>query len=247
MIIIVHRQKFGITPVSILQPLPPQPVNKLVGFWGINDEMEMIVFLEEDENRGDEWTQSSWYERHACNPSNGPQMGDILHVVICYQSRFVRLQNLFMLINAYMHTSYLQKGWKSTITKNYGQAPWCWGVINANSRKSIFSILMEIYKYVVNIANHVGNCKKEADEGSSSPLPVNLCSEYKNKPESLKIASFFLQLWREKISLCLVCLSWCITVSVHRITTTAACMMDLRRYPLDEQNCTLEIESCKWW
>lgn len=32
---------------------------------------------------------------------------------------------------------------------------------------------------------------------------------------------------------------------VSRITTTAACMMDLRRYPLDEQNCTLEIESCK--
>ncbi|PWA23123.1 hypothetical protein CCH79_00002450 [Gambusia affinis] len=28
-----------------------------------------------------------------------------------------------------------------------------------------------------------------------------------------------------------------------RITTTAACMMDLRRYPLDEQNCTLEIEN----
>uniref|UniRef100_A0A8B9SD71 Gamma-aminobutyric acid receptor subunit beta-1 n=1 Tax=Apteryx owenii TaxID=8824 RepID=A0A8B9SD71_APTOW len=28
-----------------------------------------------------------------------------------------------------------------------------------------------------------------------------------------------------------------------QITTTAACMMDLRRYPLDEQNCTLEIES----
>ncbi|KAL2304489.1 hypothetical protein Nmel_013241, partial [Mimus melanotis] len=27
------------------------------------------------------------------------------------------------------------------------------------------------------------------------------------------------------------------------ITTTAACMMDLRRYPLDQQNCTLEIES----
>ncbi|TNN27745.1 Gamma-aminobutyric acid receptor subunit beta-2 [Liparis tanakae] len=22
-------------------------------------------------------------------------------------------------------------------------------------------------------------------------------------------------------------------------------MMDLRRYPLDEQNCTLEIESCE--
>ncbi|KAF6727933.1 Gamma-aminobutyric acid receptor subunit beta-3 [Oryzias melastigma] len=30
---------------------------------------------------------------------------------------------------------------------------------------------------------------------------------------------------------------------VPKITTTAACMMDLRRYPLDEQNCTLEIES----
>lgn len=35
--------------------------------------------------------------------------------------------------------------------------------------------------------------------------------------------------------------------SVLRITTTAACMMDLRRYPLDEQNCTLEIESCKFF
>lgn len=36
------------------------------------------------------------------------------------------------------------------------------------------------------------------------------------------------------------------SLSVCRITTTAACMMDLRRYPLDEQNCTLEIESCKY-
>jgi hypothetical protein len=24
-------------------------------------------------------------------------------------------------------------------------------------------------------------------------------------------------------------------------------MMDLRRYPLDEQNCTLEIESCEYF
>lgn len=37
----------------------------------------------------------------------------------------------------------------------------------------------------------------------------------------------------------------CVCFCVSRITTTAACMMDLRRYPLDEQNCTLEIESCK--
>lgn len=37
----------------------------------------------------------------------------------------------------------------------------------------------------------------------------------------------------------------CFLPSSYRITTTAACMMDLRRYPLDEQNCTLEIESCK--
>lgn len=37
-----------------------------------------------------------------------------------------------------------------------------------------------------------------------------------------------------------------LSLSVYRITTTAACMMDLRRYPLDEQNCTLEIESCKY-
>ena len=30
-----------------------------------------------------------------------------------------------------------------------------------------------------------------------------------------------------------------------RITLQLNCMMDLARYPLDSQNCTLEIESCK--
>ncbi len=30
-----------------------------------------------------------------------------------------------------------------------------------------------------------------------------------------------------------------------RFTTTLACMMDLHNYPLDSQNCTIEIESCK--
>ena len=30
-----------------------------------------------------------------------------------------------------------------------------------------------------------------------------------------------------------------------RFTTTLSCMMDLRHYPLDSQNCTVEIESCK--
>ena len=31
-----------------------------------------------------------------------------------------------------------------------------------------------------------------------------------------------------------------------RFTTTLACMMDLHYYPLDEQNCTVEIESCEF-
>ena len=31
-----------------------------------------------------------------------------------------------------------------------------------------------------------------------------------------------------------------------RFTTTLACMMDLHYYPLDNQNCTVEIESCKY-
>jgi len=30
-----------------------------------------------------------------------------------------------------------------------------------------------------------------------------------------------------------------------RFTTTLACMMDLHYYPLDSQNCTVEIESCE--
>ena len=31
-----------------------------------------------------------------------------------------------------------------------------------------------------------------------------------------------------------------------RITLQLNCMMDLARYPLDSQNCTLEIESCEY-
>lgn len=31
-----------------------------------------------------------------------------------------------------------------------------------------------------------------------------------------------------------------------RFTTTLACMMDLHYYPLDSQNCTVEIESCNY-
>lgn len=31
-----------------------------------------------------------------------------------------------------------------------------------------------------------------------------------------------------------------------RFTTTLACMMDLHYYPLDSQNCTVEIESCEF-
>ena len=36
-------------------------------------------------------------------------------------------------------------------------------------------------------------------------------------------------------------------LSCCRFTTTLACMMDLHYYPLDIQNCTVEIESCKYF
>lgn len=51
---------------------------------------------------------------------------------------------------------------------------------------------------------------------------------------------------KHKEQMCKVPMSDRSALFVHRITTTAACMMDLRRYPLDEQNCTLEIESCEF-
>lgn len=34
-------------------------------------------------------------------------------------------------------------------------------------------------------------------------------------------------------------------VCVRRITTTVACNMDLTKYPMDKQTCTLQLESCK--
>lgn len=33
--------------------------------------------------------------------------------------------------------------------------------------------------------------------------------------------------------------------SCYRITVTAMCFMDFSRFPLDTQNCSLELESCK--
>lgn len=35
-------------------------------------------------------------------------------------------------------------------------------------------------------------------------------------------------------------------IYIDRFTSTLACMMDLHNYPLDIQNCTVEIESCKF-
>lgn len=148
----------------------------------------------------------------------------------------------FIHVNKHTHADVLNK--------NYWQAHRCWAVSYADARKCIFSLLTEMYKYVINITNHVEDCPgKQSDHSNASPLLQNSCSKFKNKPGSLKITDFlfFFCTWGRKYLFCLVCLSWCIVVSLHRITTTAACMMDLRRYPLDEQNCTLEIESCKWW
>lgn len=34
-------------------------------------------------------------------------------------------------------------------------------------------------------------------------------------------------------------------VFVPRITSTVACDMDLTKYPMDEQECMLDLESCK--
>lgn len=65
---------------------------------------------------------------------------------------------------------------------------------------------------------------------------VALCSEGQMKWSGLLVASSASSCW----------ILYFPSRSVCRITTTAACMMDLRRYPLDEQNCTLEIESCKY-
>lgn len=31
-----------------------------------------------------------------------------------------------------------------------------------------------------------------------------------------------------------------------RITSTVACDMDLAKYPMDEQECMLDLESCEW-
>ena len=48
------------------------------------------------------------------------------------------------------------------------------------------------------------------------------------------------------ITLRIINLPLCYLRVLSRFTTTLACMMDLHYYPLDVQNCTIEIESCKF-
>lgn len=33
---------------------------------------------------------------------------------------------------------------------------------------------------------------------------------------------------------------------LYSITSTVACDMDLAKYPMDEQECMLDLESCEW-
>lgn len=83
-----------------------------------------------------------------------------------------------------------------------------------------------------------GPCQVLRFQNVSAPcsdMYIVLCSEGQMKWTGLLVASSVSSWW--------ILFPSC---SVCRITTTAACMMDLRRYPLDEQNCTLEIESCKY-
>lgn len=144
---------------------------------------------------------------------------------------------------------YLQKGWESATNQNYRQVHRCWAVSYVDSRKCIFSILTEMCKFAITATNHVKDCPGKRGKWRQRPSTAAKLrvQSLKINPESLKITVFFYcTCGGRKYLFCLVCLSWCIAVSLHRITTTAACMMDLRRYPLDEQNCTLEIESCKW-
>lgn len=38
-----------------------------------------------------------------------------------------------------------------------------------------------------------------------------------------------------------------VPIAWNRITSTVACDMDLSKYPMDEQECMLDLESCKGW
>lgn len=92
---------------------------------------------------------------------------------------------------------------------------------------------------------------------------INLCLE-----QPLPLCACFLVIWTEDSQACFslslkgtqskqtlgsVIASWAIWVndhsslpySVYRITVSAMCLMDFSRFPLDTQNCSLELESCK--
>lgn len=103
----------------------------------------------------------------------------------------------FTHVNKHVHADILNK--------NYWQVPSCCALSYTDARKYIVSILVAIYKYVINITNHVEDCPgKWSDHGNDPPLLQNSRSKFKSCPGSLKITAFFFLL-AENISF--VCLS----------------------------------------
>lgn len=73
--------------------------------------------------------------------------------------------------------------------------------------------------------------------------PLILIETWNETSETFEFINSFLHDVTERNKLVRLDGSGSVTYGM-RFTTTLACMMDLHYYPLDSQNCTVEIESC---
>lgn len=115
----------------------------------------------------------------------------------------------------------------------FDKADECVKPSNRNKRLESVSPLCLVSFIVSGLQTDVGNMAS-----SQTAVSTRICRVYKELLWSQQFVSS-----PEPVAVAFLCVCWQLLSS--RITVTALCSMDFSSFPLDSQNCSLELESCE--